>query len=230
MAKLGSEIGGTVFSRRRWRTPWSSGTSGEPSAGTPTVIVIPPGMTAPAGSGTAPGGAGEPGAPWSRPGGARGPTESPGSPGFGDPPSTRVIRIPASVGIGQAAESAPAFGGAEAAGQRSRSALTTRDAQSAEAPAWERAGSERYGRIALAVIAVATVCALLAVLAALAATVGGGTSSGPAPAASIPPGPPPASQARDTASPRSAARSQCPEQQRCQQQETGRGLSGGRRS
>jgi hypothetical protein len=176
-----------VFSRRRWRTPWSSETSGEPpAAGTPTVTVIPPGAAAPAGSGTARGGAGAPGATSWRPGGAQGSPGSSGSsgaPGWDDPPSTRVIRIPASVGIGQAGESAPALGGAEATRQRSRSAPTTRDAQSAEEPA----GSERYGRIALAVITVATVCALLGVLAALAATVGRGTSSGPGPAVSIPP-------------------------------------------
>jgi hypothetical protein len=98
-----------------------------------------------------------------------------------------VIRIPASVGIGQAGDSAPGFGGAEAIRQRSPSALTARDAQSAEAPAWDQGRSERHGRIALAVIAVVTVCALLGVLAALAVRVGGGTSSGPGPAASIPP-------------------------------------------
>jgi hypothetical protein len=187
-----------VFGRRRWRMPWSSETSGEPwAADTPTVKVIPPGAKASAGTGTAPGGAGgsggaggpdgagAPGATSSRLAG--GPAGEAGSPGSGDPPSTRVIRIPASVGIGHAGDSAPGSAGAEATGQRSPFALSTREGQSADAPPWEQAESDQWGRTASAVIAVVIVCALLGGLAAVAATLSGRPSSRPDPAASIPP-------------------------------------------
>ena len=104
-----------MFGRRRWRTPWSrtSGTSGAVS--TPTVKVIPPGVTASAGRGTAPGGVGAPGAtPSSGRGGLPG---SGGSPESADPPGTRVIRIPASVGVEHPGDSASASSrsGADAA-------------------------------------------------------------------------------------------------------------------
>jgi hypothetical protein len=165
-----------VFGRRRWRTPWSSG---EPQAvDTPTVEVVPPGVTASAGQGTAPG------APSSRLGD---PPWSTGSPGSGDPPSTRVIRIPASVGIGHPGDSPPACGAAAATRPRSPSASTAREAPSEHAPPWQQAGSDGRGAIAPAVIAVVIVCALLGGLAALAATLGRGTSSNPSPAASIAP-------------------------------------------
>jgi hypothetical protein len=174
-----------VFGRRRWRTPWTSGTSGTSGVvGTPTVKVVPPGVTASAGPGTAPGRAGAPGATSSRLGSPLGST---GSPESADPRGTRVIRIPASVGIGQAGDPAPASSGAEAARRRPPFALTTHEGQSVDAPPWEQPGADGRGRIAPAVIAVVIVCALLGGLAAVAATLGGETSSSPGPAASIAP-------------------------------------------
>jgi hypothetical protein len=149
--------------------------------GTPTVTVIPPGVTTSAGTGTVPGRTAAPDATPSP--GADG---TPGSPGSVDPPPTRVIRIPASVGGGHAG-SASAFSGAQPTRPRSGPALTARGAPSADAPPWEQTGSDGRGRIALVVLAVVVVCALVGGLAAFAATLGG-TASSPHPAASIAPG------------------------------------------
>jgi hypothetical protein len=242
LAKLREGDRGTVFGRRRWRTPWSSGTSGEPlspglarptwapkttrspwavpslppaepavhaggqpsatpttseapseepseepsgAASTPTVKVIPPGVTASAGAGTAPGRTSAPGAPSSeRPclpiaGGSR---ES------ADPPSTRVIRIPAPVGVEHRRDSAPASSRAEPTRRRFPLIFTMREAPSVHAPRREQVALDERDRIAPAVIAVVVVCALLSGLAAFAATLGGGTSSSPGPAESIAPG------------------------------------------
>jgi hypothetical protein len=175
-----------VFGRRRWRTPWSSGTSGEPSAvGTPAVKVIPPGETASAGTGTASGRTSSPGAKPSW--GPAGQPTARGAPESADPSRTRVIRIPASAGPEHPGDSASASSGAEPTRQRSRLALTARGAPLADEPPWEQAGPDRPGQIAPAVLAVVVVCALLGVLAAVAATIGGRTSSSPSPAASIAP-------------------------------------------
>lgn len=239
LVRLREEIGGTVFGRRRWRTPWSSGTSGKPwsvgaagptwaskttrspgvqhslapgeptvhiddqsqgapvaaetpaatpsgAADTPTVRVIRPVVTASDGPATAPAKAG-----------ARAATplavadELPGrirSPGPANPPRTRVIRIPASIGAANPEDPAADSGGAQSAGRRAWLALATREAPSVDAPAWERGGTGRPGRIASVVIAVVIVCALLGGLAAFAATLGGAATSTPGPAASIAPG------------------------------------------
>jgi hypothetical protein len=242
LVKLREGDRGTVFGRRRWRMPWSSGTSGEPwspgpvrptwapkttrspwaepppppgepavhlsgqrpgtpttseapseepseapsrAVSTPTVKVIPPGVTASAGSGTAPGGTGAPGAtPSAGRGGRPGATGSLESAG---PPRARVIRIPASVGVEHPGDSASASSRAEPMPQRPPLALAEVEAPSVDEPLWEEVGSEGQRRIAPAVIAVVVVCALLGGLAALAATLGG-TAANPHPASSIAPG------------------------------------------
>ena len=233
-----------MFGRRRWRMPWSSGTSGtsgepwspepvrvrwaepslpsaepnvhtsdHPSSGaqmtseapseapsgpmsSSTVKVIPPGVTATAGTGTAPSRTGGPGAtpsqPEARPAQPGGPprsTGSPrpwGSPGSADAQRTRVIRIPASIGLGHP-DSAPAVGGAARTRRRSRSASTAREEASADAPSWEKVRSDGPGRAMPVVIAVVLVCALLGGLAAFAATLSESAPAGPDPAASIAP-------------------------------------------
>jgi hypothetical protein len=176
-----------VFGRRRWRTPWSSGTSGELSSPRPVQLTWAPKTTRspqakpsptpaePAAPGTTPSsrGAGRPGAD--------------GSLGSVDPPATRVIRIPGSVGVEHSGDSASASGGAGWPRQRSPLALTAREAPSVDAPPWEQAGSDGQGRIAPAVISVVLVCGLLGGLGAFAATLGGRTNSSPGPAASIAP-------------------------------------------
>ena len=217
-----------MFGRRRWRMPWSSGTSGEPwspepvrvrwaepslppaepnvhtsdqpSSGaqmtseapseapsgamhTSTVRVIPPGGTPSARTGTAPI---PPGAIPSQP--AAPPEESTGSPpGSADPTRTRVIRIPALIGIRPPGDSASVSTGAQRTRGRSRSASTAREAASVDAPPWERVGQDGPGRVAPIVIAIAVLCVLLGGLAAFAATLGGSAPASPGPAASIAP-------------------------------------------
>ena len=163
--------------------------------GSSTVKVIPPGVTATAGTGTAPSRTGGPGAtpsqPEARPAQPGGPprsTGSPrpwGSPGSADAPRTRVIRIPASIGLGHP-DSARAVGGAARTRHRSRSASTAGEA-SVDAPSWEKVGSDGPGRAMPVVIAVVLVCALLGGLAAFAATLSESAPAGPGPAASIAP-------------------------------------------
>jgi hypothetical protein len=175
-----------VFGRRRWRTPWSSGTSGEPSAlGTPTVKVIRPGVTASAGTRTASGRTSSRGAKPSL--GPAGQPTAKGAPESADPSPARVIRIPAAAGPEHPGDSASASSGPEPTRQRSRLALTARGATVPDAPPWEQTGPDGPGQIAPAVLAVVVVCALLGALAAVAVTIAGRTGASPSPAASIAP-------------------------------------------
>jgi hypothetical protein len=180
---------GTVFGRRRWRTPWSSGTTGEPWS--PGVV-----RTTWAPKSTKPSWA-EPSSPAAEPAVHSGDQPS-GTTAAAEAPAevtanavstrTRLIRIPAWSGVERTGDAGPVAGGAEPTRRRFRSAVAVREAPSVDAPPWEQAGDDRQGRTALAVLAAVVVCALLGGLAAFAVTLGGRTPVSPGPAASITPG------------------------------------------
>lgn len=174
-----------MFGRRRWRTPWSSGTTGEPWSPGAVRTTCAPKSTKPPWA--------EPSLPSAEPAVHTGDQPS-GTTAAAEAPAnavstpTRLIRIPAWSGVEHPGDAGPVAGGAEPTRRRSRSAVAVREAPSADAPPWEQSGADGPGRTALAVLAVVVVCALLGGLAAFTVTLGGRAPVSPGPAASIAPG------------------------------------------